>query len=78
MSIHLLNLYRLKRTGAIITFNDITELKKIQQELDNSNQLLGMKIDSAEMGIWTIDTETLEFTPAGAVCRGGSERKCYS
>jgi two-component system CheB/CheR fusion protein len=53
-----------KRTGAIITFNDITELKKIQQELDSSNQLLGMAIDSAEMGTWTIDTKTLEFIPS--------------
>lgn len=53
-----------KRTGAIITFNDITELKKIQQELDNSNQLLSMTIASAEMGIWNIDVETLEFTPS--------------
>jgi two-component system CheB/CheR fusion protein len=53
-----------KRKGAIITFNDITELKKIQQELDNSNQLLGMAIDSAEMGTWTIDIKTLEFIPS--------------
>lgn len=51
-----------KRTGAIVTFNDITELKKIQQDLDGSNQLLGMAIDSAEMGTWTIDTHSLEFT----------------
>ena len=29
-------------SGAIITFNDITELKRIQQELDISNKTLGM------------------------------------
>ena len=53
-----------KRTGAIITFNDITELKKTQQTLNNTNQLLNMTIDSAEMGTWTIDAETLEFIPS--------------
>ena len=29
-----------KRTGAIITFNDITQLKEIQQQLDKKNQIL--------------------------------------
>lgn len=53
-----------KRTGAIITFNDITELKKIQRELNNTNQLLQMTISSAELGSWTIDTETLDFQPS--------------
>jgi two-component system CheB/CheR fusion protein len=53
-----------KRNGAIITFNDITELKKIQQELDNSNKMLGMVIDSTEMGTWSIDVQTLEFIPS--------------
>jgi two-component system, chemotaxis family, CheB/CheR fusion protein len=53
-----------KTTGAIITFNDITELKKTQQELNNTNQLLNMTIDSAEMGSWTIDIETLDFLPS--------------
>jgi two-component system CheB/CheR fusion protein len=48
--------------GAIITFNDITELKRIQQELDISSKTLGMAIDSAEMGVWSIDVETREFT----------------
>ncbi|MBB6108227.1 two-component system, chemotaxis family, CheB/CheR fusion protein [Mucilaginibacter lappiensis] len=50
--------------GAIITFNDITELKRIQQELDISSKTLGMAIDSAEMGIWSIDVETREFIPS--------------
>ncbi|WEA01669.1 chemotaxis protein CheB [Mucilaginibacter sp. SJ] len=50
--------------GAIITFNDITELKRIQQELDISNKTLGMAIDSAQMGIWSIDVETREFIPS--------------
>lgn len=34
-----------KSTGAIVTFNDITELKKIQQELNISNKMLGIAID---------------------------------
>lgn len=50
--------------GAIITFNDITELKRIQQELDISSKMLNMAIDSAEMGIWSIDVETREFIPS--------------
>jgi len=50
--------------GAIITFNDITELKRIQQELDISSKMLSMAIDSAKMGIWSIDVETREFIPS--------------
>lgn len=53
-----------KNTGAIITFNDITELKKIQQELNISNKMLGIAIDSAEMGTWSIDLTTREFVPS--------------
>ncbi|TWJ00655.1 two-component system CheB/CheR fusion protein [Mucilaginibacter frigoritolerans] len=53
-----------KRNGAIITFNDITELKKIQQELDISSKMLGIAIDSAAMGIWSIDVQTREFIPS--------------
>jgi len=53
-----------KNTGAIITFNDITELKKIQQELNISNKMLGIAIDSAAMGIWSIDLQTREFIPS--------------
>jgi len=53
-----------KNSGAIITFNDITELKKIQQELNFSNKMLGMAIDSAAMGMWSIDIETREFVPS--------------
>lgn len=53
-----------KRTGAIVTFNDITELKHIQQELNLSNLMLGMAIDSTEMGTWSIDVKTLEFVPS--------------
>lgn len=53
-----------KNTGAIITFNDITELKKIQQELNISNKMLGIAIDSAEMGMWSIDLKTREFIPS--------------
>ena len=50
-----------KRNGAIVTFNDITELKTIQQELNVSNMILGMAIDSTEMGTWSIDVQTREF-----------------
>ena len=50
--------------GAIITFNDITELKRIQQELDISSKMLGMAIESAAMGIWSINAETREFIPS--------------
>jgi len=53
-----------KNTGAIITFNDISELKKIQEELNISNKMLGIAIDSAEMGTWSIDLKTLEFIPS--------------
>ncbi|WP_199117990.1 chemotaxis protein CheB [Pedobacter sp. ASV28] len=53
-----------KNTGAIITFNDITELKKIQQELNISNKMLGIAIDSAEMGMWSIELKTREFVPS--------------
>ena len=51
-----------KRNGAIITFNDISELKKTQQELDLSNKLLGMAIEAAELGTWSINVKTREFT----------------
>ncbi len=53
-----------RNTGAIITFNDITELKKIQQELNISNKMLGIAIDSAEMGTWSVDLKTREFVPS--------------
>jgi two-component system CheB/CheR fusion protein len=47
--------------GAIITFNDITELKKVQLELDISNKLLNMSIDAAELGTFSIQTSTRAF-----------------
>jgi two-component system CheB/CheR fusion protein len=53
-----------KNTGAIITFNDITELKKIQQELNISNKMLGIAMDSAAMGMWSIELPTREFLPS--------------
>ncbi|MBB6269699.1 two-component system CheB/CheR fusion protein [Pedobacter cryoconitis] len=53
-----------KNNGAIITFNDITELKKIQQELNVSNKMLGIAMDSAAMGMWSIDIKTREFVPS--------------
>jgi two-component system CheB/CheR fusion protein len=47
--------------GGIITFNDITDLKKAQYELDLSSKLLVMAIESASMGVWSINLETAEF-----------------
>jgi two-component system CheB/CheR fusion protein len=51
-----------KRTGAIITFNDISKLKKAQQELDLSSKMLGMAIEAAGLGTWSVDVKTREFT----------------
>jgi two-component system CheB/CheR fusion protein len=53
-----------KRNGAIITFNDITELKRIQQELDLSNKMLNLAIDAAAMGVGSINVKTREFLPS--------------
>jgi len=53
-----------KTNGAIVTFNDITELKTIQQELNVSNMILGMAIESTEMGTWSIDVQTKAFVPS--------------
>ncbi len=53
-----------KNNGAIITFNDITELKKIQHELNISNKMLGMAVESTEMGVWFVDMKTHEFNPS--------------
>lgn len=50
-----------KNNGAIITFNDITELKKTQLELDVSSKMLGMSIDAAELGTFSIDAATRAF-----------------
>lgn len=50
-----------KRNGAIITFNDISELKRIQRDLDLSNKMLGMAVGSAEMVTWSINVNTREF-----------------
>jgi two-component system CheB/CheR fusion protein len=50
-----------KNSGAIITFNDITELKKTQLELDVSSKMLGMSIDAAELGTFSIDAATRAF-----------------
>ncbi|RAJ22600.1 chemotaxis protein CheB [Pedobacter cryoconitis] len=53
-----------KNSGAIITFNDITELKKTQLELDINNKMLGMSIDSAELGTFSIHVGTRAFQPS--------------
>lgn len=53
-----------KNNGAIITFNDITELKRIQKELNVSNKMLGIAISSGAMGMWSINLQTREFVPS--------------
>ncbi|MET4081958.1 two-component system CheB/CheR fusion protein [Pedobacter sp. UYP30] len=53
-----------KNNGAIITFNDITELKKVQRKLDVSNRTLAMAVDAAEMGTYSIDVTTRAFSPS--------------
>ncbi|MBC8985250.1 PAS domain-containing protein [Pedobacter sp. N36a] len=53
-----------QNNGAIITFNDITELKNTQLDLDISNKMLGMTIDSAELGTCSIHAKTREFLPS--------------
>jgi two-component system CheB/CheR fusion protein len=50
--------------GAIITFNDVTELKKTSQKLERSNKMLGMAMDASEMGTWSINIQTREFIPS--------------
>jgi two-component system CheB/CheR fusion protein len=47
--------------GAIITFYDISELKKTQIELDKTNRMLGLATVAAEIGTWSIDVETREL-----------------
>lgn len=54
-----------RNSGAIVTFNDITELKRVQQELDISSKMLAMAIDAAEMGTYSINIDTREFVPSG-------------
>ncbi|WP_426327428.1 chemotaxis protein CheB [Pedobacter sp. R-06] len=54
-----------RNSGAIVTFNDITELKRVQQELDISSKMLAMAIDAAEMGTYSININTREFVPSG-------------
>lgn len=51
-----------KNSGAIITFNDISELKSAQLALDISNKMLEMTIDAAELGTFSIQAKTHEFT----------------
>lgn len=47
--------------GAIITFYDISELKRIQNELDRSNKMLRLATESAEIGTWSIGVNTHEL-----------------
>jgi two-component system CheB/CheR fusion protein len=47
--------------GAIITFYDISELKRTQIELDKSNKMLSLATVAAEIGTWSIVIETREL-----------------
>ncbi|WP_214228043.1 CheR family methyltransferase [Pedobacter sp. B4-66] len=47
--------------GAIITFYDVTELKKTQYQLDKRTRMLTLGIDASEMGIWSIDVQNRDF-----------------
>lgn len=48
--------------GAIISFYDISELKKTQRELDKTNKMLGLAMIAAEIASWSINIETRELT----------------
>jgi two-component system CheB/CheR fusion protein len=50
-----------KIDGAIITFYDISELKRIQTELDKTNKMLTLATVAAEIGTWSIDVNTREL-----------------
>lgn len=51
-----------QNNGAIVTFNDITELKMILEERDNSNKMLEMATSSAGMGTWSLNAQTRKLT----------------
>ncbi len=47
--------------GAIITFYDISELKRTQNELDKTNKMLVLATVAAEIGTWSIAIQTREL-----------------
>jgi two-component system CheB/CheR fusion protein len=47
--------------GAIITFYDISELKKAQLELDKTNRMLILASEAAEIGTWSFNITTREL-----------------
>ncbi|TKC08066.1 chemotaxis protein CheR [Pedobacter polaris] len=47
--------------GAIITFYDVTDLKKAQHELDKSIKMLSLATVASEMGTWSIDVQDKEL-----------------
>ena len=49
-----------KRTGAIITFNDITDLKGVQQELDKKNEILSRVNADLDNFVHTASHDLLE------------------
>ena len=54
-----------KRTGAIITFNDITELKSIQQQLDKKNEVLKRVNEDLDNFVHTASHDLL--APLGSI-----------
>jgi two-component system CheB/CheR fusion protein len=47
--------------GAIITFYDISELKKMQNELNETSKMLGLATVAGEIGTWSINVQTREL-----------------
>ncbi|MEJ5961428.1 CheR family methyltransferase [Pedobacter immunditicola] len=47
--------------GAIITFYDISELKKMQDELKETSKMLGLATVAGEIGTWSINVHTREL-----------------
>ncbi|MEJ7559611.1 MAG: CheR family methyltransferase [Pedobacter sp.] len=47
--------------GAVITFYDVTDLKKTQYELDKSIKMLSLATVASEMGTWSIDVNNRDF-----------------
>ena len=53
-----------RHTGAIVTFNDITSLKKTQLQLDKSNKMLNMAIAASDVATWMMNMTTQKFNPS--------------
>jgi two-component system sensor histidine kinase VicK len=49
------------------TLMDITDQVLIRQQLESSEERLNLAIESADLGTWFIDTQTMEITPSTRV-----------